>query len=95
MRNPARCRANGLSGPGGARIRACRDRETFEPLALRRASEAAPVQGGIQRRAFDSKPCRTGSGGAVKRGCLHCGGPRFESPPLHQEVRANRRDFRV
>jgi hypothetical protein len=24
---------------------------------------------------------------------LHCGGQRFESPQLHQEVRANRRDF--
>ena len=27
------------------------------------------------------------------RACLHCGGQRFESPPLHQEVRANRHDF--
>jgi hypothetical protein len=34
---------------------------------------------------------RTATGQA--RGCLHCGGQRFESPPLHQEVRANRRDF--
>jgi hypothetical protein len=27
------------------------------------------------------------------RGCLHCGGQRFESPQLHQVVRANRRHF--
>jgi hypothetical protein len=27
------------------------------------------------------------------RGCLHCGGQRFESPQLHQEVGAKRRDF--
>jgi hypothetical protein len=27
------------------------------------------------------------------RGRLHCGGQRFESPPLHQEVRASRHDF--
>jgi hypothetical protein len=45
---------------------------------LHRAFEAAPVQGGIQRRAFDSKLCRTGSDGAVKRaGNLHCDGYRF------------------
>jgi hypothetical protein len=41
-----------------------------------------------------SKPCRTGSGAAVAAR-LHCGGQRFESPQLHQEVRANRRDFLV
>jgi hypothetical protein len=34
---------------------------------LHRAFEVAPVEGGIQRHAFDSKPCRIGSGGAVKR----------------------------
>jgi hypothetical protein len=30
-------------------------------------SLAKPKAGGIQRRAFDSKPRRTGNGGAVKR----------------------------
>jgi hypothetical protein len=30
---------------------------------------------------------------ASTRGCLYRGGQRFESPPLHQEVGANRRDF--
>src|ERR1700722_6327188 len=30
---------------------------------------------------------------APSQRALHSGGQRFESPPLHQEVRANRRDF--
>ena len=47
----------------------------------------------VRRRAFAIKPCRIGSGAAAWRGAPRRGGQRFESPQLHQEVRANRRDF--
>jgi hypothetical protein len=43
--------------------------------------------------AVADEPRRNGRLLPVKRAMLHCGGQRFESPPLHQEVRANRRDF--
>ena len=39
----------------------------------------------------DEPPRKAATGQA--RGCLHCGGQRFESPPLHQEVRAFWHDF--
>jgi hypothetical protein len=32
---------------------------------------------------------------AKARGFLHCGGQRFESPPLHQEVRASEGGRRI
>jgi hypothetical protein len=45
----------------------------FEPLPLRRASEAAPVESQIQRRVFGTWPCRTATGGTHRqaRGCQH------------------------
>jgi hypothetical protein len=39
--------------------------------------------------AVADEPRRNGRLLPVKRAVLHCGGQRFESPPLHQEVRAN------
>ena len=42
-----------------------------------------------RRRAAEEREAATGQA----HGCLHCGGQRFESPPLHQVVRAKRRDF--
>ena len=42
-----------------------------------------------RRRAAEEREAATGQA----RGCLHYGGQRFESPPLHQVVLANRRDF--
>jgi hypothetical protein len=64
--------------------------EAFHVLAARSAREADRSRTGS--RGAPLAILSLGSGGAVAAR-LHCGGQRFESPQLHQEVRANHRGF--
>jgi hypothetical protein len=64
-------------------------RSTYWPRVgqeKQRRSRPDPEARPRQYEALEAAPAST-------RGCLYRGGQRFESPPLHQEVRANRRDF--
>jgi hypothetical protein len=73
-------------GPTGNSLRSSAAlRRQLEPPTPVPASCALPAP----------RACRAQRRGRLfeARGCLHCGGQRFESPPLHQVVRANRRDF--
>jgi hypothetical protein len=67
--------------------------ETFEALATQGAGTGVALRPApaVADVADEEREAATGQA----RGCRHCGGQRFESPPVHQEVRANRRDFPV
>jgi hypothetical protein len=61
--------------------------ETFEPPATQGAGTGVGLR---PAPAVADGPPRNGRLLPVARGCPHCGGQRFESPQLQQEVRANR-----
>ena len=63
---------------------------SWRPTSRRSVDSAGSGTGETAQKT----PSALGSGTpSSARGCLHRGGHRFESPPLHEEVRANRRDF--
>jgi len=67
--------------------------ETFEALATQGAGTGVGLRPApaVVDVADEEREAATGQA----RGCLHCGGQRFESPQLHQEVGASEGGFLV